>query len=93
VSRAPTGGLVVLGLLGLALAGCHGFEPTVRRGMSGDVKCPEDKIEVKPLASGGYEASGCGKSQIYDCSWPEGGKRTCTARGVPPPKTLPGTGF
>lgn len=93
MTRSPTPALLGLGLLSLALAGCHGFEPSVRRGMSNDSRCPEDKVEVKPLPGGGYEASGCGKSQVYDCTWPEGGTRTCTPRGVPPPRTLPGTGF
>jgi hypothetical protein len=92
VSRSFIGGLVGLGML-VTLAGCHGFEPTVRRSMSGDMRCPEDKIEVKPLTGGGYEASGCGKSEVYDCTWPEGGTRSCTRRGAPPQKTLPGTGF
>lgn len=90
---APAAGLVSFGLLAVALSGCHGFEPTVRRSMSADARCPEDKIEVKPLTGGGYQASGCGKSDVYDCSWPEGGARSCTRRGVPPARSLPGTGF
>jgi len=93
VRRSPTAGLVLLGLLAAALASCHGFEPTVRRNTSVDARCPEDKIEVKPLPGGGYQASGCGKSDVYDCSWPEGGTRTCTRRGAPPARSLPGTGF
>ena len=91
--RAPPAGVVALALLAVTLAGCHGFEPTVRRSMSADARCPEDKIEVKSLPGGGYQASGCGKSDVYDCSWPEGGTRTCTRRGAPPAKALPGTGF
>jgi len=90
VSRSSTG---PLGLLALALASCHGFEPSVRRNMSEDVKCPEEKIQVKQLPGGGYEASGCGKTEVYDCTWPEGGTRTCVRRGAPPQRTLPGTGF
>ena len=46
MSRSPTVGLAVLGLLAVGISGCHGFEPTVRRGMSVDARCPEDKIEV-----------------------------------------------
>lgn len=93
MSRSRTPRLVVLGLLAVGIGACHGFEPTVRRGMSFDAKCPEDKIEVKPLGGGGYQASGCGKSVVYDCSWPEGGTRTCTPRGAPPPRSLPGTAW
>jgi hypothetical protein len=93
VSRSRPPRLVVLGLLAVGIGGCHGFEPTVRRGMSFDAKCPEDKIEVKPLGGGGYQASGCGKSVVYDCSWPEGRTRTCTPRGAPPPRSLPGTAW
>ena len=93
MSQSSTARLAGLGLLAVVLASCHGFEPSVRRNMSVDVRCPEEKIEVKPLPSGGYEASGCGKSEIYDCTWPEGGTRTCTRRGAPPQKKLPGTGF
>ena len=93
MSRTPTAALVVLGVLAVGTAGCHGFEPTVRRGMSFDAKCPEDKIEVKPLGEGWYQADGCGKSMVYDCSWPEGGARTCTPRGVQPKRSLPGTGW
>lgn len=93
MSRSPTARLVVLGLLAVEIAACHGFEPTVRRGMSVDAKCPEEKIEIKPLGGGGYQANGCGKSVVYDCSWPEGGTRTCTPRGAPPPRSLPGTGW
>jgi len=93
VSRSPTVGLAVIGLLAVGISGCHGFEPTVRRGMSVDARCPEEKIEVKPLGEGAYQASGCGKSTVYECSWPEGRARTCTPRGVPPSKGLPGTGF
>ena len=91
--RSPTACLVGLGLLALTLAGCHGFEPSVRRSMSNDERCPEDKIQIKPLTGGGYEASGCGKTEVYDCTWPEGGTRTCTRRGAPPQRSLPGTGF
>lgn len=93
MSRSPTARLVVLGLLAVGISACHGFEPTVRRGMSFDAKCPDDKIEVKPLGGGEYQASGCGKSVVYDCSWPEGGTRTCTPRGAPTPRSLPGTGW
>lgn len=93
MNRFSGGSYLGLGLLALALAGCHGFEPTVRRSMSGDMQCPEDKVDVKPLPGGGYEASGCGKSAVYDCSWPEGKPRSCTPRGTPLPKSLPGTGF
>jgi len=93
VSRSSSARLVGLGLLAVALTSCHGFEPSVRRNMSGDVRCPEEKIEVKPLPGGGYEASGCGKSEVYDCTWPEGGTRTCTRRGAPAQRNLPGTGF
>jgi len=93
VTRSPIARLLLLGLLAVATAGCRGFEPTVRRTMSVDAKCPEDKVEVKPLAGGGYQADGCGKSAVYECSWPEGGTRSCTRRGAPPPPSLPGTGF
>jgi hypothetical protein len=93
VSRSPTARLAVLGLLAIGAAGCHGFEPTVRRSMSTDAKCSEDKIAVKSLSAGGYQAEGCGKSAVYDCSWPEGKSRSCTPRGAPPPPSLPGTGF
>ena len=93
MSRSSSARLVGLGLLAVALTSCHGFEPSVRRNMSGDVRCPEEKIEVKPLGEGAYQASGCGKSTVYECSWPEGRARTCTPRGVPPSKGLPGTGF
>ena len=93
MSRSPSVGLAVLGLLAVGICGCHGFEPTVRRDMSVEARCPEEKIEVKPLGEGGYQASGCGKSTVYDCSWPEGGARRCTPRGVAPPKSRPGTGF
>jgi len=93
VIRTSNATLVGLGLLAMALDGCHGFEPTVRRSMSADMKCPEDKVTVKTLPEGGYQADGCGKSVAYDCSWPEGKPRSCTPRGTPPPKSLPGTGF
>ena len=93
MSRSPSVGLAVLGLLAVGICGCHGFEPTVRRGMSVEARCPEDKVEVKPLGEGAYQANGCGKSTVFDCSWPEGGARRCTPRGVAPSKSLPGTGF
>ena len=93
MSWSSIGRLVGLGMLGITLGGCHGFEPTVRRSMSADARCPEEKIEVKPVTGSGYQASGCGKSDVYDCTWPEGGKRTCTRRGAPPAPGLPGTGY
>lgn len=93
MKRSPTASLLALGLLVVGTFACHGFQPSVRRAMSGDLKCPEDKIEVKELTGGSYQADGCGKSAIYECSWPEGGTRVCTRRGTPPPKALPGTGF
>jgi len=88
------GPALAAGLLSLALlAGCHGFEPTVKRTMSWDLRCPEEKIKVTSLPAGGYQAEGCGQAALYDCSWPEGGTRSCTRRGAPAAKTLPGTGF
>jgi hypothetical protein len=79
--------------LAVLASACHGFEPTVRRGMSAEAKCPEDKVAVKSLPGGGYQADGCGKSAFYDCAWPEGGTRVCTRRGAPAPASLPGTGW
>lgn len=93
MSRSRTAPLLALGLLASATAACHGFQPTVRRSMSADAKCPEEKIEVTPLPAGGYQAEGCGKTAVYDCSWPEGKPRSCTRRGAPPPPSLPGTGW
>ena len=93
MSRSRTAPLLVLGLLAAGVAACHGFEPTVRRSMSSDARCPEEKVVVKSLPGGGYQADGCGKSAVYDCSWPEGGTRVCARRGAPPPPSLPGTGF
>jgi hypothetical protein len=94
VKRSPAASLLALGLLSVGIAACHGFEPSVRRAMSADAKCPEDKIEVKGLPGSSYQADGCGKSAVYECSWPEGGARVCTRRGDPTPKkALPGTGF
>ena len=93
MSRPPTAQLLLLGLLAVATAGCRGFEPTVRRSMSADAKCPEEKVQVKALTGGGYQADGCGKSAVYDCAWPEGQARSCTRRGAPPPPSLPGTGW
>lgn len=93
MKRSPTASLLALGLLVVGTSACHGFQPSVRRAMSSDMKCPEDKIEVKELTGGSYQADGCGKSAVYECSWPEGGTRVCTRRGTPPPKALPGTGF
>ena len=87
--------LLALGLLVLGTVACRGrgFEPSVRRAMSEDAKCPEDKVVVKGLPEGGYQAEGCGRSGVYDCTWPEGGARVCSRRGAPPPRGLPGTGF
>ena len=79
--------------LALLVSGCHGFEPTVRRSMAGEAKCPEDKVAVKSLPGGGYAAEGCGKSAVYDCAWPDGGTRVCSRRGAPAPATMPGTGW
>jgi len=84
--------LAVLAVLGSACRG-RGFEPTVRRSMSADAKCPEENVQVKSLTGGGYQADGCGKSAVYDCSWPEGGTRVCNRRGSPPAASLPGTGW
>jgi len=86
--------LVLLGLTALVCAcRARGFEPSVRRAMSADAKCPEEQIQVKGLTGGGYQADGCGKSAIYDCTWPEGGTRTCNRRGAPVAPGLPGTGW
>jgi hypothetical protein len=74
------------------LTGCKGFTPTVRRTMSWNAQCPEDKIEVKELRNGVYQATGCGKTGTFACWWPDGGNRTCIQQGVPAPKQLPGTG-
>ena len=84
--------LVFLGLTAL-LCACRGrgFEPSVRRAMSADAKCPEEQVQVKGLTGGGYQADGCGKSATYECSWPEGGTRQCVRTGVPSEKRLPGT--
>ncbi len=86
---------LVLAALAMLATACRdrGFEPTVRRSMSADAKCPEDKVEVKGLTGGGYQADGCGKSAVYDCTWPEGGTRSCNRRGAPPPPSMPGTGW
>ena len=46
--------------LALLASACHGFEPTVRRSMSAEAKCPEGKVAVKSLPGGGYQADGCG---------------------------------
>lgn len=61
--------------------------------MAAEAPCPPEKVQVKSLSGGAYQAEGCGKTTTYDCSWPEGGKRTCTRRGVPPAATRPGTGW
>jgi hypothetical protein len=79
--------------LAVLASACHGFEPTVRRGMSAEAKCPEDKVAVKSLPGGGYQADGCGKSAFYDCAWPEGGTRVCNRRGAPASASMPGTGW
>ncbi len=84
---------LLLAALAVLTSACRGFEPTVRRSMSADAKCPEDKVEVKSLTGGGYQADGCGRSAVYDCTWPEGGTRVCSRRGAPPPPSLPGTGW
>ncbi len=91
--RGSRGLLLVLAALAILASACRGFEPTVRRSMSADAKCPEDKVAVKSLTGGGYQADGCGKSAIYDCAWPEGGTRVCNRRGAPPPASMPGTGW
>ena len=58
MSRSSSSRLIGLGLLAVALASCHGFEPSVRRNMSGEMRCPEEKIEVKP--------------QVHEWKFPEG---------------------
>ncbi len=88
--RAALWVLATVAVLASACRG-RGFEPTVRRSMSTDAKCPEDKIEVKGLTGGVYQADGCGRTAVYDCSWPEGGVRVCTRRGAPPAPGRPGT--
>jgi len=89
-ARTP---LLVVALLAVVSAGCHGFEPTVRRSMSADLRCPEEQIKVQPETGGVYQTEGCGKTATYDCWWPEGGTRTCVRRGAPSEKRLPGTSF
>ncbi len=93
MKRSRAAQLVLLALAAVGTAACRGFEPTVKRSMAADAKCPEDKIQVKSLTGGGYQADGCGKSGVYDCSWPEGGTRSCDRRGAPPRPGLPGTGW
>ena len=83
--------LLAVASLALVASACHGFEPTVKRSMSSDLRCLEEKIQVKALSGGIYQAEGCGKSATYECSWPEGGKRQCIRSGVPAEKRLPGT--
>lgn len=83
--------LLLLAVLAL-LTACKGFTPTVRRTWSSTIRCPEDKIQVKELPNGVYEATGCGQTATFDCWWPDGGNRHCVQHGVPPPKQMPGTG-
>jgi hypothetical protein len=84
-------GVLAVASLAVVASGCHGFEPTVKRSMSTEVRCPEEKIQVQALSGGAYQADGCGKSVTYECSWPEGGTRRCVRKGVAPGKQLPGT--
>ncbi len=84
-------GRVLLGGLVL-LAGCKGFTPTVTRAMANATGCPEDKIQVQQTTPGVYQASGCGKQGVYECSWPDGGNRKCVRVDAPAPKQTPGTG-
>jgi hypothetical protein len=85
--------LLAVASLAFVASACRGrgFEPTVRRSMSADARCPEDKVQVKGLSGGVYQADGCGKTATYDCSWPEGGTRECTRRGTAPEAKLPGS--
>jgi len=91
--RDPRTPLLVLASLTVLVSACRGrgFEPTVRRSMSTEARCPEDKIQVKGLTGGVYQAEGCGKTATYDCWWPEGGTRECTRRGAAPEARMPGT--
>jgi len=84
-------GLLAVASLAVFASACHGFEPTVKRSLSTEAKCPEDKITIKALSGGTYQADGCGKSAIYECSWPEGGTRQCIQKGVASGKQMPGT--
>ena len=83
--------LLLLAGLGL-LTACKGFTPTVRREWSPTIRCPEDKITVKELPNGVYQATGCGQTATFDCWWPDGGNRRCIQRGAPAPPRMPGTG-
>jgi hypothetical protein len=89
--RERRSALLAVASLAVVAFACHGFAPTVKRSMSSDLRCPEEKIQVKSLSGGTYQADGCGKSATYECSWPEGGTRQCVRTGVPSEKRLPGT--
>lgn len=61
--------VLVLGLVLLAV-GC--FDPTPRSVVTWkaahDWRCNENDVKVRALRVGIFEATGCGRSQTYDCN-------------------------
>jgi hypothetical protein len=67
--RASAFGTAVLAALAIAASACA-YEPeeTLRARAANDFKCDEDNVKVFSIAGSTYQAKGCGKSGVYDCT-------------------------
>jgi hypothetical protein len=86
--------MAVLGV-GLASA-CVTPTQIAKDRLSEEYNCPENNIEVTPLAGNAFRATGCGYSATYDCTTVKDSGTTCVKEAgasalpvLPPPPGSP----
>ena len=73
--------IIILTLVTTAISSCSNLEGTIYDRAAYDFQCPVNKLEIKQIASGKFQASGCEKVAIYECAGripsAEGGTVAC----------------
>ena len=60
--------LLALIIFTLSAASCSNLEGNIYDRAAYDFQCPASKLQVKEIASGKFQASGCEKVAIYECA-------------------------
>ena len=73
--------IILLIVMTIILGACSNLEGTIYDRAAYDFQCPVNKLEIKQIDGGKFQASGCEKVAIYECAGripsAEGGTVAC----------------